>query len=139
MALVFQYGSNTSSARLNSDKRLKGSAVSLELVQTVNCFELCFTYQSKSNGCAVADLLEAAGRRIYGDLYEIPQNRIFRNASRGQTTLDNIEGEWSAYYRTTLEVVRVGKSVSETAITYLVKEPSEALQTGADYVKHIID
>lgn len=52
MALVFQYGSNTSPDRLNTDDRLCGDAQSLGAVITEDDFELDFTIWSNGNECA---------------------------------------------------------------------------------------
>lgn len=64
MALVFQYGSNTSGTRLNSQDRLRGDAKDLGLVCTEAPFELDFDVWSTSNACAAADIREGRGRPI---------------------------------------------------------------------------
>jgi gamma-glutamylcyclotransferase (GGCT)/AIG2-like uncharacterized protein YtfP len=137
MALVFQYGSNTSSARLNSSKRLEGAAVSLGLALTEDKFGLAFTRWSQGNECAAADLTPDGSRRIYGVLYEIPDDRVFRSESPGWRTLDDIEGEGYAYRRTTIRVAAVQGEPCE-AWTYLVKDPQKDLKTAVHYVRHII-
>ena len=79
MALVFQYGSNMSVVRLNSDGRLAGDAKAVCVATTVEPFELVFSVWSKSNSCAAADLLpSSAGRNVYGVLYEIPDFLLLR-------------------------------------------------------------
>jgi hypothetical protein len=106
MVLVFQYGSNTSVKRLNAPERLDGTATPLALAETVEHFDLAFTYQSKNNGCAAADL-SVGGRPILGVLYEIPEERVFRGRSAsGARTLDEIEGESRAYRRSVIQVRR---------------------------------
>ena len=105
MALVFQYGSNTSSQWLNSSERLEGAARSLGLAYTQKSFDLAFTHYSSTNRCGTADLVPNGSRRIYGVLYEIPEDRVYRSSSTGPRTLDEIEGECSAYCRTQISVI----------------------------------
>ena len=47
MALVFQYGSNTSAAELNGQNRLRGDAKPLGLVCTKELYEFDFDVWSK--------------------------------------------------------------------------------------------
>ena len=136
--LVFQYGSNMSSVRLNSDARLQGEAVPLGPAITEDRFDLDFTVFSPQNGCAAADLTPNGSRRITGVLYEIPEERVLRERSGGRRTLDDVEGEGVAYVRT---AIRVTYSKSERtpieAVTYVVKTPRSGLRTCAAYVHHI--
>ena len=78
LPLVFQYGSNISPKRLNADDRLQKEAKPLGLANTIDDFELCFTHFSKESECATADLRPGVGRSIYGVLYDIPEDRVFR-------------------------------------------------------------
>ncbi len=65
--LIFQYGSNISTARLNDRDRLNGDARVISIVSTVDKFDIAFTVWSKSNGCAAADIVQSdTGRHIYG-------------------------------------------------------------------------
>ena len=140
MALVFQYGSNASSERLNSAKRLDRAAKAVGLVYTKECFDISFRHFSSCNQCATADIVPNGSRRIYGVLYEIPDNRIYRSCSVGVKTLDEIEGECSAYCRTRIPVVMAAHPHElHEAITYLVKSPSAGIKTSAKYVAHIIN
>ena len=139
MALVFQYGSNASSERLNSAERLVGVATAVGLVRTKECFDLSFSHFSSCNQCATVDLVHNGSRQIYGVLYEIPDNRVYRSCSVGPKTLDEIEGECSAYYRARIPVVMAASPhESHEAITYFVKSPSAGIKTNAEYVGHII-
>ena len=61
MTLVFQYGSNTSSSRLNSDDRSKGDAKVVGLVCTKDIFKLDFTVWGQGNKCAAADIVPGVG------------------------------------------------------------------------------
>jgi len=66
MTLVFQYGSNCSDAEINSDRRLRGDAEFVGIAETVDDFELAFDVQSKGRGCAAADIVRMAGRKVWG-------------------------------------------------------------------------
>ena len=140
LPLVFQYGSNISPKRLNADDRLQKEAKPLGLANTIDDFELCFTHFSKENECATADLRPGVGRSIYGVLYDIPEDRVFREKGGGKRTLDHIEGEGTAYIRTEIAVILDGDQQNPiNALTYLVKSPTENVKTCTSYVKHIID
>ena len=138
MALVFQYGSNTSTARLNGSDQLQNTAGSLGLAITRDDYHLGFTYWSQKINCAAADLIPGAGRKIYGVAYEISEERIYRDKGGGLMTLDEIKGEGSAHRRTTIEVYLVELPEKPvTAMTYVVKNPQEGLRTDLRYVEHI--
>ena len=139
MALVFQYGSNAWSQRINCAKRLDGAATALGLVHTKESFDVSFTHLSICNQCATADLVPNGSRQIYGVLYEIPDNRVYRSWSVGPKTLDEIEGECSAYCRARIAVVMASRPHElHEAITYRVKTPCAGIKTSAKYVAHII-
>ena len=140
MALVFQYGSNTSSHRLNSYDRLRGDARKLGLVCTKEPHQLDFTVWSNSNKCAAADIVPGSGRTIWGVLYKIPDHLIHRETSGERKSLDEIEGEDNNYRR--LEIYlryRNGRPINQKVITYVVKERKPNLETSIDYVSHIIN
>lgn len=137
MALVFQYGSNTSSTRLNSDERLRGDARDLGLVCTETPFELDFDVWSTGNACAAADILEGRGRPIWGVLYEVPDHLIQRETAGERRSLDAIEG-WH-YGRRPIRVQRPdGTRVAGEVITYTVVNPGRGRRTSIEYVSHII-
>lgn len=140
MALVFQYGSNMSVARLNCEDRLAGDAKPIYVARTIEPFDLMFTVWSKSNDCAAADLVPgSAGRSIYGVVYEIPDFLLSRDTAkqRNRKSLDAIEGEGTNYVRAMIDLITDnGSTVS--AITYLVKERKIGLKTSAAYVQHIL-
>ena len=141
MALVFQYGSNMSVARLNGDDRLAGDATPVCVAMTVEHFELVFSVWSRSNNCAAADLLPSdAGRTVYGVLYEIPDFLLSRETAkeRDRKSLDAIEGEGKNYVRSTIEVI-TNNGATVSAITYVVKNRQTNLKTSAAYVSHILD
>jgi cation transport regulator ChaC len=140
MALVFQYGSNMSVARLNSDDRLAGDAKVVCVAKTVESFERVFSVWSKSNNCAAADLLPSKeGRTVFGVLYEIPEFLLSREAAneRARTSLDRIEGEGTNYVRTMIDVV-TNDGATVSAMTYVVKNRQSNLKTSAAYVSHIL-
>ncbi len=87
MALVFQYGSNLSVARLNHADRLNGDAELVAVAQTVEHFELAFSVWGVTNTCAVADIVpNSSGRSIFGALNSVPDHLLsrfsFNNARR---------------------------------------------------------
>ena len=137
MALVFQYGSNTSSLRLNSRERLCGDAASLGLAYTVGQFNLGFTVWSKTNKCAAADLVRARGKTVWGVLYEIPDNLLSKDTAGGRRSLEEIEGPH--YRRRKIRVCRAGAPLSPLTVwTYTVIDKKKGLKTSRDYVQHIL-
>ncbi len=137
MALIFQYGSNTSTERFNSPERLSGDARSLGAVYTLNNFELDFTVSSVGNACAAADLISGCGRKIWGVLYEIPDYLIDRKTSGDRKSLDAIEG--GKYERQTIKVAYSnGVPVEGEVLTYVVKDKEKGIRTSLDYCRHII-
>jgi len=141
MSLVFQYGSNMSSVRLNGDDRLAGDAKAVCVAMTVEPFELIFSVWSNSNDCAAADLLPSdTGRNIYGVLYEVPGFLLSRHTAdeRGRKSLDAIEGEGTNYDRKMIDIV-TNDGTTVCAMTYLVKNHQTNLKTSAAYVSHILD
>jgi hypothetical protein len=88
MALVFQYGSNARSERLNANDRLCGDARPVGIAHTQDYYELDFTVWSKKNKCAAADIVPGSGRKIWGVLYEIPDYLIRRETSGKRKSLD---------------------------------------------------
>ena len=139
MAIVFQYGSNTSSQRLNSANRLRGDAKPLRTVYTKDPFELDFTVWSVSNNCAAADIVPGSGRIIWGVLYEIPDYLIHRNTSGKRRSLDEIEGEGQNYRRIAIPLrYRNGRSINTKVLTYVAMNRNQGIQTSLNYVRHII-
>jgi hypothetical protein len=139
MALVFQYGSNTSSVRLNSADRLCGDAKDLGLACTQAMFELDFDVWSCKNKCAAADIREGAGRVIWGVLYDIPDHLIETQAASGaRKSLDAIEGQ--RYQRRPIDVQKPNGTPVNKVITYTVRTPTPhpALRTTFDYASHIL-
>ncbi len=139
MALVFQYGSNASSGRINSDDRLKGDASFIDVVFTAKDFEFEFPVWSKSNQCAAASIFSGNGREIWGALYEIPDYLIRRKPPGNRKSLDAIEGEGRNYIRQNIAVkYRSSVPVKEDVITYIAKSRETGLRTSFEYITHII-
>jgi AIG2-like family len=129
MPLVFQYGSNCTSARFNGPKRLKGRAKDLGRAQTVEDFDIAFDVVSKTNGCAASDLIESPGRKAWGVLYELSEESL--------KALKRVEGD--RYEEKPIRVIdQEGKQ--QTATTFVVREKDrrEGLATSAAYVSWII-
>ena len=140
MKLVFQYGSNTSSRRLNSEERLRGDARVVGLARTVESFELDFTVWSQQNDCAAADLVPGAGRTIWGVLYQIPVHLIERHTAGERNSLDAIENEGRNYVRVAIDVrLADGRRIDGEAITYVVRKRRDGLVTSFAYARHILE
>ena len=136
MALVFQYGSNLSSRRLNGADRLQGGARVVATAQTLQRYRLDFTVWSQHNHCAAADLVaDEAGRSIYGVVYEIPERLIY--GYHEHMTLDRIELEGQSYRRESVAVWMDGGNELIHAWTYRVRQPQWNLLTQIAYVQHL--
>ncbi len=138
VSLVFQYGSNMWSKRLNSPCRLNDGAERVDIACTVNKFELVFDIWSKTNCCAAADIVPGSGRNIWGVLYKIPEHLIDRHKSGCQKSLDEIEGECTNYQRVTIDLKLPNGSRKNGVWTYIGKDRRKGIQTRCVYVKHIM-
>jgi gamma-glutamylcyclotransferase (GGCT)/AIG2-like uncharacterized protein YtfP len=141
MRLVFQYGSNADSQRLNASDRLRGDARQIGIAYTEDDYELDFTVWSDGNHCAAADIVPGSGRKIWGVLYEVPDYLITRETARNRNrkSLDEIEGEGTNYCRTTITLRDPnGSPINAQVITYVVIEKRMGLQTSLEYACHII-
>lgn len=134
---IFQYGSNTSSVRLNSRDRLNGDAVDLGLVRTVENFTLSFDVWSDSNHCAASNIRPGGSSPAWGVLYEVPDELVIRGARSDRKCLDQIEG--SKYERRLIKIADPsGAPITRVVCTYTVKNPVDGLLTNAGYVSHIL-
>ncbi len=139
MALVFQYGSNTDTERLNSPDRLRGDARTVGIAYTDDDYELDFTVWSKCNKCAAADIVPGSGRTIWGVLYDIPDCLIRRETFVGRKSLNEIEGESTNYRKIGIALrYQNGLPVEGNPITYVVKNRKKGLQTSFEYGRHIV-
>jgi cation transport regulator ChaC len=129
MALVFQYGSNCTTARLNGPNRLQGRAKDLGRAQTVEDFDIAFDVVSKTNGCAASDLIQSPGRKAWGVLYRLSKSNLER--------LREIEGP--RYEEKPIQVID-GKRKKRKATTFVVREKDRrgGLATSAAYVSWIV-
>jgi Gamma-glutamyl cyclotransferase, AIG2-like len=110
MAILFQFGSNCSTPELNSAERLAGAAVPIGIGETVDDYELAFDVWSKKRKCAASDIVATPGSKVWGVLYDIPDNRLRRDTTPpGTRSLDEIEGEGGNYERRLIRV-RVASS-----------------------------
>ncbi len=140
MPIVFQYGSNTSVKRLNSPTRLNGDATVIGTAFTHDKYELDFTIWSNTNQCAAADILPYGNTQIWGVLYEIPEELIYRHLSGKRKSLDAIEGEGGNYQRTDIQVItNTNESGLINAITYVVRKKHQKLKTSLTYASEIIN
>lgn len=129
MPLVFQYGSNCTSARLNGPNRLKGRAKDLGRAQTVEEFDIAFDVVSKTNGCAASNLIQTPGRKAWGVLYELSED--------GLKNLREIEGP--RYEEKPILIVdQEGKEHQASTFVVREKERRPDLATSAAYVSWII-
>jgi hypothetical protein len=141
MTLVFQYGSNMSSRRLNGEDRLRGDAKVKCVAQTVEPFELLFSVWSKGNNCAAADIFQSrAGRRLFGVVYEIPDHLLSRETAKShdRMSMDAIEGEGRNYVRQAIELEELD-GYRFTAMTYVAETRRVGIKTQMHYVQHIFD
>ncbi len=139
IALVFQYGSNTSSKRINSKDRLQGKARPGGIVYTEDDFELEFTVWSHGNQCAAANIVPGSGRKIWGVLYDIPDYLIRRETSGNRRSLDTIEGESQNYQRMTIALrYPNGLIIEQEIITYVARNRKSGIRTSLEYARHII-
>lgn len=141
MTIVFQYGSNMCSARLNSVDRLAGDAKVIGVAKTVDLFEFGFTVWSKTNACAAADIAPSAlGQQIFGVLYEVPDFLMSRDSAKEnhRRSMDAIEGEGVNYVRQVVKLESLDGSRVD-ALTYVVKDRNFHIKTSMHYVQHIFD
>jgi len=137
MPLVFQYGSNSTAARLNGPNWLNGHAEDYGCAQTIEDFEIAFDVYSQTNGCAASDLFHSVNRKAWGVLYEIPEGFIRSRRADGQKTLEQIEGP--RYEEQLIRAIDKDGNGQE-AVTFLVREAEcrPGIATRAAYLSWII-
>lgn len=90
--------------------------------------------------CAAASIREVQhGRRIFGVVYDIPDELVDRNSAKysGNRSLDAIEGEGTNYVRIHINVFHV-HGLSDTMATYVAKHDDRDKQTSYEYACHIL-
>jgi hypothetical protein len=138
MTIVFQYGSNCFSTRLNSPDRLNGDAVFLGRAD-LEGYRLVFDVWSDGNACAASDIIESPGHTVQGVLYEVPDFLMSRTTTPpGRRSFDSVEG--SRYERHNVSVHRRVDASIMGAITYVAKasDRQQGIRTSFAYVEHII-
>lgn len=139
MALVFQYGSNASSERINSCNRLRGDACIVGIAYTAEDHELEFTVWSRNNRCAAANILSGFGRKIWGVIYKVPDYLIRRETAGNRKSLDAIEGEGQNYKRSHIAVRPPdGPSFDQEVITYIANKRRAGIKTSLEYAFSIV-
>ena len=109
MALVFQYGSNTSPAEMNGQNRLRGDASPLGLVCTKDRYEFAFDVWSEGRKCFASDIRKSAkGRTIWGVLYKVPDDLMSR------ATVPHGRNRWTPS-RVKVRTIGVRSSLSDGA------------------------
>jgi len=138
MAILFQYGSNLSFTRINSENRLCGDAKSLGLAYTFGKYDIGFTSWSTTNGCAAADLIRSRKRIVCGVLYEIPDYLLSRETSNQRKSMDAIEGP--NYRRRKIRILRKGNRKKILNVwTYTVRNRRKGIKTSKTYADFIIN
>lgn len=134
---VFQYGSNMSRTRML--ERIS-EAQPIEAAWTVEAFEFTFPVWSKQANRAASGIVpSASGRPIFGVLFSIPSDPVYRQAARpGRKTLDEFEGEGSNYVRAQIAVVGATSQQRLNALTYLPAASSWKAPTNAEYANYIL-
>ncbi len=140
MAIVFQYGSNTLTSRINSENRLKGKAQPIGIACTDSDYELDFPVYSKTNKCAAASITPNNSRKIWGVLYEVPDYLISRATSGEDKSLDEIEGEGTNYQRIKIQIRYPDNSLLENdVITYIALRRQNGITTSQEYAGYILN
>jgi hypothetical protein len=130
-AVLFQYGSNCSTERLNGPDRLNGAAEIEGCDQTVDEFDIAFHVWSSGKECAAANLIPVRGTgcQAWGILYQ--------TSEKGLQRLRQIEGP--RYEEKAIRVRNCAGEIVEAA-TFLVKadDRQSGLWTSAKYVSYIV-
>lgn len=135
MGIVFQYGSNTCTARLNAPSRLRGDAKPI-CKASLEDFAICFNVHSSKNQCAASNICASKGKKVWGVLFKIP-DRLIRGKPEGRKSLRQIEG--SKYHEKNIEVVKPdGKKVKAVTFVAEAEDCQEGLSTAVWYVSWIL-
>ncbi len=118
--LLFQYGSNMSSTRLNGAKRLSGYAKPLGKAK-LRGWELTFDIWSTLNESAAADIVPCDDGIVWGVLYDVDRELVIAPKCK-LSKMDCIEGVrldgTGNYKRRPVEIEQDDENV-RTACTYL--------------------
>lgn len=136
MGVVFQYGSNTCTARLNAPSRLRGDATPIGKAQTVDDYEIFFNVFSQRNKCAASNICLHQGRKVWGILYEISEELI-SGKPKGRKSLRQIEGP--KYSQKTIRVEKAnGEQMDAITLLAVAENCQEGLSTAVWYVSWIL-
>jgi len=137
-AIIFQYGSNTDTRRLNANDRLNTQARSMGLASTIDPYIFKLGVPSDRHGCTAT--IERGGEDcVWGVLYKVPEYLVERDTQTPQRwkSLDQIEAEGRNTRRVIIRVRRVdGEELS--AISYVGMRTQEGLITTAQYGTFIL-
>ncbi|MCP1726063.1 gamma-glutamylcyclotransferase (GGCT)/AIG2-like uncharacterized protein YtfP [Natronospira proteinivora] len=137
---IFQYGSNLSSQRLNSQARLQGNARILGVACTRQPFRFTFPVWGGINNCAAAGILPGGSETVWGVVYDIPAQWVAHGGQPEARTLDEIEDEGRDYRRGPIELIWPdGQVIHDEVHTYHPKAARDDLITDWHYVRHILD
>lgn len=137
--LIFQYGSNLSSKRLNSPERLQGQARVVGIAHTVEGWRFGFPVWGGINGCAAAGILPGGHEPVWGVIYEIPDTWVIHQAGGDGISLDRIENEGEDYDRGPIALrMADGREPPGTVHTYHPRDPRHDRVTQWHYVAHIL-
>jgi hypothetical protein len=145
--LLFQYGSNMSSRRLNEPSRLNGAAISVGSV-VLEGWGVRFDLYSERNGCGVADIVPSQDETVYGVLFEVPRELVIA-PDGGRSRMDEIEGARAGasgnYARHLVYVLKGDRNFQ--AYTYIGTEAGrerfsrmtpEARRVSKEYFEHLL-
>lgn len=134
--LIFQYGSNLSSQRLNSPERLQGQARVVATARTVAGWRFGFPVWGGINGCAAAGILPGGDEPVWGVIYEIPESWVVHGNG---VSLDRIENEGVDYERGPIDLrLADGREPPGPVHTYHPRDPRHDRVTQWHYVEHIL-
>jgi len=138
MAVIFQYGSNTDTTRLNADDRLKGQARSMGLAVTVEPHGFRLGVPSDKHECT-ATIEPGGSNYVWGVLYDVPDHIIRRDdhTPRRWKSLDEIEAEGRNTKRVPIRVRSLGGE-EISAITYVGMRKQEGLKTTIMYAGYVL-
>ena len=131
--LYFAYGSNMDWAQMQQ----RCPSAEFAGIAVLRDRKLAFTRMSHGRGCGVADVVRAAGERVWGVVYKLPDPDV--------EALDSCEGykagrAWNHYWRREHEVfVDDDDSQRMLALVYFAAAEADAPLPSRAYVGHLLD
>lgn len=119
------------------EPRLNGVARVVGIAQTVDDYTLVFDVWSDGNDCAASDMVRAPRGKVWGVLYDIPDDFVRGRREDGKRTLEQIE--WKRYCEAVVRV-RLPNGKEHDAVTFVVRDEfrQQGLKTNAEYVSRIV-